>query len=147
MKISDLKPAPGSTKSRKRLGRGPGSGHGKTSGKGHKGQASRSGGTKPAWFEGGQQPLTRRVPKRGFTNIFRQEYSIVSLERLEKFDADSVISPLSLLEAGVIKKKLQRVKILSDGVLTKPLVVSAHKFSKKSVEKIEAAGGRVEILS
>lgn len=147
MKISDLKPAPGSTKARRRLGRGPGSGHGKTSGKGHKGQASRSGGTKPAWFEGGQQPLTRRVPKRGFTNIFKQEYSIVSLERLEKFDADSVISPLALLEAGVIKKKLQRVKILSDGVLTKALVVSAHKFSKKSVEKIEAAGGRVEILS
>ncbi len=147
MKITDLKPAPGSTKSRKRLGRGPGSGHGKTSAKGHKGQASRSGGTKAPWFEGGQQPLTRRVPKRGFTNIFRREYSIVSLDRLEKFDADTVITPQSLREAGVIKKKLQRIKILSDGSLTKALVVSAHKFSQKSIEKIEAAGGRVEILS
>lgn len=147
MKLNDLKPAAGSTKSKKRLGRGPGSGHGKTSAKGHKGQASRSGGTKAPWFEGGQQPLTRRVPKRGFTNIFRQEYSIVNLERLEKFDADAVITPQILHEAGVIKKKHQGVKILSDGALSKALVVSAHKFSKKSIEKIEAAGGRVEILS
>jgi len=147
MKLTDLKPSPGSTKSRKRLGRGPGSGHGKTAAKGHKGQASRSGGTKAPWFEGGQQPLTRRVPKRGFTNIFRQEYSIVNLKQLGEFEADAVITPQILHEAGVIKKKHQGVKILSDGSLMKALVVSAHKFSKKSIEKIEAAGGRVEILS
>lgn len=147
MKISGLAPAPGSRKKRKRIGRGPGSGHGKTATKGHKGQAARSGGTKSPWFEGGQQPLTRRVPKRGFKNIFRKDYSIVNLESLARFDADMVISPQSLREAGVVKRSGSLVKILSDGELTKPLVVSAHKFSRKAVEKIEAAGGRAEILS
>ncbi len=147
MKISDLAPAPGAKKKRKRLGRGPGSGHGKTAAKGHKGQAARSGGTKPPWFEGGQQPLTRRVPKRGFTNIFRTEYSIVSLGRLDQFDAETVITPQVLREARVIKRSRQLIKVLSDGTLTKPLVISAHKFSQKAVEKIEAAGGRAEVLS
>lgn len=147
MKISDLAPSPGAKKKKKKLGRGPGSGHGKTAAKGHKGQAARSGGTKAPWFEGGQQPLTRRVPKRGFTNIFRTEYSIVSLERLERFDAETVVTPQVLRDAGVVKRPQRLIKVLSDGTLTKSLVVSAHKFSRKAVEKIEAAGGRAEILS
>lgn len=147
MKISDLAPTAGAKKKRKRIGRGPGSGHGKTATKGHKGQAARSGGTKAPWFEGGQQPLTRRVPKRGFKNIFKKDYCIVNLESLVRFDADTVISPQSLRKAGVVKRSHSLVKILSDGELTKPLVISAHKFSRKAVEKIEAAGGRAEILS
>lgn len=147
MKISDLAPAPGSKKGLKRLGRGPGSGHGKTAAKGHKGQASRSGGTKPPWFEGGQQPLTRRVPKRGFKNIFRIEYEIISLTKLSQFEAEAVITPEFLKNAGMIKKSSSKVKVLSDGILTKPLSISLHKFSRKAIEKIEASGGRVDILS
>lgn len=147
MKISDLAPSKGAKKKRKKVGRGPGSGHGKTATRGHKGQGSRSGGTKPAWFEGGQQPLTRRVPKRGFKNIFRKEYTLVSLERLNEFETDVVITPQILREHGVIKKSNRPVKILSDGDLTKPVVVSAHRFSRKAIEKIEAAGGRTEVLS
>jgi len=147
MKISDLSPAPNSKKKPKRLGRGPGSGHGKTAAKGHKGQAARSGGTKPAWFEGGQQPLTRRVPKRGFTNIFKKEYVLISLAKLERFDADALVTPKLLHDSGLLKKSGQQFKILSDGVLTKSLVVSAHKFSRKAIEKIESVGGKVEVLS
>ena len=147
MKISDLAPSKGAKKKRKKVGRGPGSGHGKTATRGHKGQGSRSGGTKPAWFEGGQQPLTRRVPKRGFKNIFRKEYTLVSLERLNEFETDVVITPQILWERGVIKKSNRPIKILSDGDLTKPVVVSAHHFSRKAIEKIEAAGGRTEVLS
>ncbi len=147
MKMSDLAPAKGAKKKNKRVGRGPASGHGKTATRGHKGQGSRSGGTKPSWFEGGQQPLTRRVPKRGFKNIFREEYIIVSLERLNQFEADSVVTPKILHERGMVKKPNRPIKILSDGELTKPIVISAHKFSQKAIEKIEAAGGRVEVLS
>jgi len=147
MKISDLAPAKGAKKSKKRVGRGPASGHGKTSTRGHKGQAPRSGGTNPAWFEGGQQPLTRRVPKRGFKNIFRKEYVIISLERLSRFDADAVITPQVLQDSGMIKNLCKPIKILSDGDLVKPMVISAHKFSRKAIEKIEAVGGRAEILS
>ncbi len=147
MKISELAPIKGSKKKPRRIGRGPGSGSGKTAGKGHKGQAARSGGTKAPWFEGGQQPLTRRVPKRGFTNIFKKAYNIVSLGRLDGFDADTVITPQVLQEAGVIKRPRRGLKILSDGALSKPLVISAHKFSRKAIEKIEAAGGRAETLS
>ncbi len=147
MKISSLAPAKGAKKKSKRIGRGPASGHGKTAGKGHKGQAARSGGTKPSWFEGGQQPLTRRVPKRGFKNLFRKDYVILSLDRLNQFDADTVVNPQMLHENGLIKKVNQAVKILSDGELTKPMVISAHKFSKKAKEKIEAAGGKAEVLS
>lgn len=147
MKISALAPAKGAKKNRKRIGRGPASGHGKTSTKGHKGQAARSGGTKPSWFEGGQQPLTRRVPKRGFTNHFRKTYVIVSLDRLNNFDADAVVTPQVLRDKGMIKKLSDPVKILSDGDFTKPMVISAHKFSRKAIEKIEAAGGRAEVLS
>lgn len=147
MKISDLAPTKGAKKKVKRIGRGPASGHGKTATRGHKGQASRSGGTKPSWFEGGQQPLTRRVPKRGFTNNFRKTYVIVSLDRLNVFDADAVVTPQVLRDSGVIRKLSDPVKILSDGDLTKPMVISAHKFSRKAIEKIEAVGGRAEILS
>lgn len=147
MKMSDLAPTKGAKKKNKRVGRGPASGHGKTATRGHKGQGSRSGGTKPSWFEGGQQPLTRRVPKRGFTNIFHKEYQIVSLERLNQFDADAVVTPKILHERGMVKKPNLPVKILSDGELTKPVVISAHKFSQKAIEKVEAAGGRVEVLS
>ena len=147
MKISDLAPAPGSKKKEKRIGRGPGSGHGKTSTKGHKGQAARSGGTKAPGFEGGQQPLIRRVPKVGFKNIHRKEYTAVNLKRLDQFGADKVVNPQSLHEAGIIKKSVKRVKILGDGELTKPLVISAHKFSQEAMKKIQAAGGRAEVLS
>lgn len=147
MKISDLAPAKGAKKKGKRIGRGPASGHGKTSTRGHKGQASRSGGTKPSWFEGGQQPLTRRVPKRGFTNNFRKTYVIISLDRLNVFDADAVVTPQVLRDSGMIRKLSDPVKILSDGDLTKPMVISAHKFSRRAIEKIEAVGGRAEVLS
>ncbi len=147
MKISDLAPQRGAKKKEKRIGRGPGSGHGKTSTKGHKGQASRSGGTKGPGFEGGQQPLIRRVPKRGFTNIFRKEYTVVNLERLNQFEADKVVNPQLLHEAGVIRKSGGNVKILGNGELTKPLVISAHKFSQEAMKKIQAAGGRAELLS
>jgi len=147
MKISDLAPAPNSKKKAKRLGRGPGSGHGKTAAKGHKGQAARSGGTKPAWFEGGQQPLTRRVPKRGFKNLFKKEYVLINLEKLERFEAEAVVTPQALRDAGLLKGSGRLVKVLSDGKLTKPMVVSAHKFSRKAIEKIEAVGGKAEVLS
>lgn len=147
MKISDLAPQYGAKKKEKRIGRGPGSGHGKTSTKGHKGQASRSGGTKAPGFEGGQQPLIRRVPKRGFNNIHRKEYTVVNLKRLGLFEAEKVINPQSLQEAGIIKKLTERVKVLGDGALSKPLVISAHKFSAEAMKKIEAAGGRAEILT
>lgn len=147
MKISDLFPAPKSNKKPKRIGRGPGSGHGKTATRGHKGQAARSGGTKPSWFEGGQQPLTRRVPKRGFKNNFKKEYDIIHLDKLEQFDVDALVTPQTFREAGWVKGSGRQVKVLSDGMLTKRMVVSAHKFSRKAIEKIEAVGGKAEILS
>ncbi|TAK05453.1 MAG: 50S ribosomal protein L15 [Candidatus Manganitrophaceae bacterium] len=147
MKISDLAPTPGAKKKEKRIGRGPGSGHGKTATKGHKGQAARSGGTKPPGFEGGQQPLIRRVPKRGFKNIFRKEYAVVNLSRLDQFAADTVINPEFLYQAGIIKKTSENVKVLGTGALTKPLVIAAHKFSEEALKKIQAAGGRAEVLS
>jgi large subunit ribosomal protein L15 len=145
MKMTDLRPAKGAKKKEKRIGRGPGSGHGKTSTKGHKGQAARSGGTKAPGFEGGQQPLIRRVPKRGFRSIFRKEYEIVNLGQLNRFAANTVINPKVLEDAGIVKKG--SVKILAEGVLTKPLFLSAHKFSAQAVQKIESCGGKVELLS
>ncbi len=145
MKISDLYPAKGAKKKEKRIGRGPGSGHGKTATKGHKGQAARSGGTKGPGFEGGQQPLIRRIPKRGFRSLFRKSYSIVNLSQLERFEPNTLVDPKLLLENGIIKKG--PVKILGDGVLTKPLILSAHKFSQQAAEKIQSAGGKVEVLS
>ncbi len=147
MKISDLAPTPGAKKKEKRIGRGPGSGHGKTSTKGHKGQAARSGGTKAPGFEGGQQPLIRRVPKRGFKNIFKKEYAVVNLNRLDQFPAETVINPEFLLQVGIIKKATESVKVLGEGALTKPLVIAAHKFSEEALKKIQAAGGRAEVLS
>ncbi|NLG57442.1 MAG: 50S ribosomal protein L15 [Clostridiales bacterium] len=147
MKLHDLKPAPGSTKTPKRLGRGIGSGLGKTSGKGHKGAKARSGGGKAPGFEGGQMPLTRRVPKSGFTNIFRKEYATVKLESLEQqFEAGATVTVDALKEAGLVKKTLAGVKILGNGEITKPLTVQVHRFTASAKEKIEKAGGKAEVL-
>jgi len=146
MKLHELKPHPGAKKKRKRVGRGPGSGHGKTSTRGHKGQGARSGGTKGAGFEGGQQPLIRRIPKRGFKNIFRKEYAIVNLSDLGRFDQDQQITPELLKEMGVIRKSATAVKVLGDGEITKPLNIVAHKFSQGAMTKIQSAGGKVEVI-
>jgi large subunit ribosomal protein L15 len=146
MKLHELQPAIGSTKAPKRLGRGIGSGIGKTSGKGHKGAKARSGGGKRPGFEGGQMPLTRRLPKRGFTNIWRTEYVAVNVERLEIFEDGQVVTPVELIEAGIIKKIEDGVKILGNGELTKKLTVQANKFTASAKEKIEAAGGKAEVL-
>jgi len=147
MRLHELKPAPGAVKRKKRVGRGPGSGHGKTSCRGMKGQKSRSGGGVPAWFEGGQTPLHRRVPKRGFTPPRRKEYVIVNLDTLDKkFDANCEVNPSILIEKGIIKRKRLPIKVLAKGEITKPLKVKAHQFSAKAKEKIEAAGGEVEII-
>jgi large subunit ribosomal protein L15 len=143
MNLNDLSPAPGSKHSRKRVGRGRGSGNGKTAGRGHKGQASRSGFSQRFGFEGGQMPLVRRVPKRGFTNIFRSEYSIVNLSRLEAFDGE--VTPEALVARGLARAG-RPVKVLGHGEMGKALKVSAHKFSKSARAKIEAAGGTCEVL-
>ena len=144
MKLHDLKPAVGATTAPKRLGRGVGSGLGKTSGKGHKGAKARSGGGKRPGFEGGQMPLTMRLPKRGFTNIFRKEYVAVNIDRLEMFEDGAVVTPVTLIEYGIIKNVQDGVKILGNGSLTKKLTVQASAFSASAKEKIEAAGGKVE---
>ncbi|MFY9177079.1 MAG: 50S ribosomal protein L15 [Caldicoprobacterales bacterium] len=146
MKLNQLSPAEGSTRDRKRKGRGPSSGLGKTAGRGQKGQKSRSGGGVRPGFEGGQMPLTRRLPKRGFTNIFAKVYSEVNLAQLEVFEADTVVTPELLKEKGIIKKLNDGVKILGKGELNKKLTVKAHKFSKAAQEKIEAAGGKAEVI-
>ncbi len=146
MKLHELKPAAGSTATPKRLGRGTGSGLGKTSGKGHKGQLARSGGGKAPGFEGGQMPLTRRVPKRGFTNIFSKKYATVNVERLNIFEDGAVVTVESLIGAGLIKKTLDGVKILGDGELTRNLTVKATKFTDSAKEKIEALGGKAEVI-
>jgi large subunit ribosomal protein L15 len=143
MKLHDLSPAPGSKKSRKRIGRGPGSGTGKTAGRGHKGQRSRSGFSQRFGFEGGQMPLVRRVPKRGFTSLFRVEYSVLNLSRLADFEGE--VTPETLAAKGLARSN-RPVKILGDGEIDKPLKVSAHKFSKTARAKIEAAGGSCEVL-
>jgi large subunit ribosomal protein L15 len=147
MKLSDLRPAPGSNKKRKRVGRGDGSGHGKTSCRGHKGQGARSGaGTRPG-FEGGQMPLQRRLPKRGFHNPFRIEMAVVNLGQLEDFPADSEVTPETLAQRGLVSGKQTRLKILGDGELSKSLTVKAHGFSAKAKEKIEARGGKAELIA
>jgi large subunit ribosomal protein L15 len=146
MKLSDLTPAQGSNKKRKRVGRGSGSGHGKTSCRGHKGQGARSGGGTRPGFEGGQMPLQRRLPKRGFHNPFRAEFAVVNLGQLETFPSGSEITPELLAGKGFLRGKNQRVKILGDGTLTKPLMIKAHGFSAKAKEKIEACGGKLELL-
>jgi large subunit ribosomal protein L15 len=147
MKLDDLKPAAGSNKKRKRVGRGDGSGHGKTSGRGHKGQGSRSGGNVQPGFEGGQMPLQRRLPKRGFNNPFRIETAVINIAQLETFPAGTEVTPALLLERGLVRGKNGRVKILGDGALTKPLTVKAHGFSATAREKIESSGGKVELIS
>jgi len=144
MDLSHLRPADGATKNRKRLGRGPGSGHGKTSGKGHKGRGSRSGGNTPPGYEGGQMPLSRRLPKGGFRNLFRTEYDIVNLSSIERFTPGTLVDATVLCEAGLVRGK-QAVKILADGTLTKPLTVKAQAFSKQAREKITALGGSAEV--
>ena len=146
MKLHELHPAIGSTTAPKRLGRGSGSGLGKTSGKGHKGAKARSGGGKRPGFEGGQMPLYRRVPKRGFTNVFGTEYAEVNVERLEVFENGATVDAAALLEKKIIRKELDGVKILGGGELTKKLTVKAAKFSGSAKEKIEAAGGKAEVI-
>lgn len=146
MRLEELKPAAGATKKAKRVGRGVGSGSGKTAGKGHKGQKARSGGVKGAGFEGGQMPLQRRIPKRGFTNIFRREYSVVNLQDLEAMAGSDPITPEMLMQKGLIKDMKTGVKVLGMGELKAKLTVRAHKFSKSAVEKIQAAGGKVEVI-
>jgi len=147
MNLSQLKPAEGSKKSRKRVGRGSGSGHGKTSCRGHKGQNARAGGGVRRGFEGGQMPLQRRLPKRGFHSLFKKEYALVNLSALNDFDEGATITPEELAQRGMIKKVQKGVKILGDGDLSKSLIVKAHKFSKTAVEKIRTAGGEVEVIS
>ena len=147
MRLDDLKPASGANKKRKRIGRGDGSGHGKTSGRGHKGQGARSGGNTKPGFEGGQMPLQRRLPKRGFHNQFRIEMSVVNLGQLETLAAGTEVTPETLTRYGYLSGKNRRVKVLGDGELTKALTVKAHGFSAKAKEKIEAAGGKAELIA
>jgi large subunit ribosomal protein L15 len=146
MDLNNLRPSEGSTKNRKRIGRGPGSGHGKTSTKGHKGQKARSGGSIKAGFEGGQMPMQRRLPKRGFTSLFKKEFVLVKLSDLETFPANTVITLDVLKEKGFLSKVTSLVKILAVGEITKPFSVSAHKFSATAREKILAAGGTIQEL-
>ncbi len=146
MKLNELKPPKGSTRKRKRVGRGRASGWGKTCGRGHKGQKSRSGSSSRSWFEGGQMPLTRRLPKRGFHNPLRKEYDILNIETLNRFDDDTTVTPELLRSAGIIKKKKALIKVLGDGDLTRRLTVRVHRFSESASAKIEAAGGNAEVL-
>jgi large subunit ribosomal protein L15 len=145
MKLHELKPPAGARHRRKIVGRGAGSGHGKTSGRGEKGQGARSGGNTHPWFEGGQLPLHRRIPKRGFTNLFRQEYAVCNVQDLERFEAGTAVTPERLVEAGLVRD-VTAVKILGKGALSKALTVSAHRFSKGASEKIRSAGGTVEVI-
>ena len=146
MKLHELSPAIGSTKEVKRIGRGHGSGNGKTAGKGHKGQKARAGhGMRPG-FEGGQMPLQRRLPKRGFNNIFAKEYVAVNVEQLNVFEKGSVVDAEALISKGIIKKALDGIKILGSGELERNLTVKATAFSKSAKEKIEAAGGKAEVI-
>lgn len=146
MNLHDLSPARGAKKRRKRIGRGPGSGHGKTATKGHKGLLARSGGGKRPGFEGGQMPLVRRLPKFGFTNPFRVEYAIVNLSSFAEWRGRDMVTPQTMVDAGLVKRKKLPIKILGNGELKKPLVIQAHKFSKSAEAKIQAAGGRVEVI-
>lgn len=144
MKLNELKPSEGSRTSRKRIGRGDSSGNGKTAGRGQKGQKAR--GKVRLGFEGGQMPLYRRIPKRGFTNINRKEYAIVNLDAFNVFDEGAEITPEALLKAGIIKKQLSGVKILGNGEVSKKFTVKAQKFSASAVKAIEAAGGKTEVI-
>lgn len=144
MRLADLHPAPGARHREKRVGRGPGSGHGKTSTRGHKGQKARSGGAKGRGFEGGQMPLIRRLPKRGFSGPPREPHAIVNLRQLEPFEG--TVSPAVLKDAGLIKASVERVKVLGTGELMRAVVVQAHAFSEGAKAKIEQAGGRAETI-
>ncbi len=146
MKLHELKPAEGSRKDATRVGRGTGSGCGKTSGRGHKGQKSRSGGGVRPGFEGGQMPIYRRLPKRGFKNIWRNEYAEVNVAQLNIFDDDTTVDAVALVEIGILKNVLDGVRILGDGELTKKLNVKAQGFTKTALQKIEAAGGTAEVI-
>lgn len=146
MKLHELRSNEGSRKARKRVGRGMASGHGKTSGKGHKGQNARTGGGTRLGFEGGQTPLFQRLPKRGFTNVTRKEYAIINLDALNRFDDNTDVTPELLVETGVVSKLKSGVKVLANGKLEKKLNVKAHKFSNAAKEAIEAAGGKTEVI-
>ncbi|MDD8049269.1 MAG: 50S ribosomal protein L15 [Thomasclavelia sp.] len=146
MKLHELQYTEGSRKTRKRVGRGTSSGTGKTAGRGQKGQGARSGGGKKPGFEGGQTPLFMRLPKRGFTNFNRVEYSIINLEQLNSFKDGATVDAKALKEAGLVKKELDGIKVLGNGELTKKLTVKANKFSKSAIAAIEAAGGKTEVI-
>jgi len=146
MRLEELKSPSGANKRIKRVGRGIGSGHGKTSTRGHKGQKARSGGGIRPGFEGGQMPLQRRIPKRGFTNIFKKEYAIINVKDLNIFEEGTTVTPELLIENGLIKKVLDGVKVLGDGELEKKLRIQAHKVSKQAEEKITALGGEIEVI-
>lgn len=147
MKIEDLRPADGSKRKKKRVGRGPGSGRGKTAAKGHKGQKARSGTGKGAGFEGGQMPMQRRLPKRGFKNYpFKLEFAIVNLRDIAKIETSEEVTPGMLIEKKVIKKAMDGLKILGDGDLGKPMTIKAHVFSESAKKKIVAAGGKAEVI-
>ena len=147
MKLHELKPNAGATTTKKRVGRGVGSGLGKTSGRGQKGQNARSGGGVPGWFEGGQFPLYRKLPKRGFSNArFKTEYAVINLSDLNKFENGAEITPELLKDMGLVKKQLCGIKVLGDGVLEKKVVVKAHKFSKTAKEQIDKLGGNAEVI-
>lgn len=146
MKLHEIGPAPGARKERRRLGRGIGSGLGKTSGKGTKGQNARSGGGVRPGFEGGQMPLQRRLPKRGFTNKFKKEYALVNVEDLNRFAAGTEVTPELLLETRLVRQPKDGIKILGNGELTVALTVKAHRFSQAAAEKIAAAGGKAEVI-
>lgn len=146
MKLHELQPTEGSRKERNRVGRGSSSGNGKTSGRGQKGQKARSGGGVRLGFEGGQTPLFRRLPKRGFTNVNRKEYAVVNLDTLNRFEDGAEVTPVALVEAGIVKNEKAGIKVLGNGELTKKLTVKAAKFSKSAEEAIIAAGGSIEVI-
>ena len=146
MKLHELRAAEGTTKKTKRKGRGTATGQGKTAGRGMNGQNSRSGGGTRLGFEGGQMPLYRRIPKRGFTNIWRKEYTILNVDDLNAFEAGTVVTPELLVEVGLAKQVIDGIKILGEGTLEKNVTVKAHKFSKTAIEKIESAGGKAEVI-
>ena len=146
MELNNLEFNPGSVRGKKRVGRGNGSGNGTTAGRGMNGQKSRSGSKTRSYFEGGQMPLSRRVPKRGFRNIFKKQYAIINVKDLNHFNDDEVITPERLVEAGMVKKVMDGVKILSQGEIGKKLTVKAHRFSQGAIDKIKSAGGKVEVV-